>query len=239
MPEPDNASLGLWAHYARHRYDEAAARVTEARSWARHLVSAVGVIVALEANLLSRLTFDASPPESVIVRNLSLAIITVALFLQLRVLWQVLELGYRGRIVRGPESPTVLAPLLTDDATETTRVLGAYFAKAHDAFFALSEDLFTELTRITSHFRWTLVLVVIALGQITAVSLYQGFGRDSHVGLMSSKPDPSKRPGHEPVKSPTSPDAPPIINTKTPTEGLPGHRLKGPVDGFDDADKEP
>ena len=50
----EDGTVEIWLAYSQKRFDEASKRIDDFRSWGRQLVAWIGVLIALEANLLPK-----------------------------------------------------------------------------------------------------------------------------------------------------------------------------------------
>jgi hypothetical protein len=161
--------IEVWANYAKDRFESASKRVDEFRNWARQLGAAIAVVIGLELTLVGRALdlqkFDRGLRDGCLIAFLS------ALAIQTGLLFKLLRTGYVGQKVLGPESPVVLARyVLTQDDDETQRMIGAYYAKAHDRFHTLSEDLGRSVGITTRIFAWSIVLLLAGVALLVAVA---------------------------------------------------------------------
>lgn len=131
----------------------------------------MGAVVTLESTLLTKLALDA-PNIATWGRPACLVLVSLALASQIPILFQLLRVGYRGHQLLGPESPAALANyVVNQDELETVRVIGAYYAKSHAHFHALSEKLGDEIGFLTTLFRWTILLVMVGILVLVIASL--------------------------------------------------------------------
>jgi hypothetical protein len=152
------SNIDIWAGYAKDRFESAAKRVDEFRNWARQLSAAVAVVIGLELTLVGRV-LELKPPFDPTLRGRCLIAFLVAVGIQLLLIWWLLFVGYVSRPVRYPESPVVLAGyVLNQDAQETQRMIGAYYAKAYDRFHAVSRRLGTNVGVATIVFAISILL---------------------------------------------------------------------------------
>jgi hypothetical protein len=164
------SKIETWARYAQDRFEAASKRVDEFRNWARQLGAAVAVVIGLELTLVGR-TLDLKPPLDRGLRDGCLVIFLAAVLIQTVLLFKLLKAGYVGQKVLGPESPVTLARyVLTQDDEETQRVIGAYYAKAHDRFHSLSEDLGRSVGMATRIFAWSIVLLLAGVALLVVVA---------------------------------------------------------------------
>jgi hypothetical protein len=163
-------NIDVWAGYAKDRFDSTSKRVDEFRNWARQLGSAIAVVIGLELALLGRV-LDHEPPFDRGLRGGCLIAFLSAIVIQTALLFGLLRTGYVGQTVVGPESPVILARyVLTQRDQETQRMIGAYYARAHDRFHALSETLGRRVGIATRIFAWSIVLLLAGVALLVAVA---------------------------------------------------------------------
>jgi hypothetical protein len=163
-------SIEIWAGYAKDRFESASKRVDEFRNWARQLGAAIGVVIGLELTLLGRM-FDLRFPIDRGLRDRCLLALLGALAIQSGLLFKLLRTGYVHRTIVGPESPVVLSRhVLAENDQETQRMIGAYYAKAHEQFHTLSETLGRSVGVATRIFAWSIVLFLAGVGLLVAVA---------------------------------------------------------------------
>lgn len=159
--EPDAGTIEAWARYARERFESADAGITQSRSWARQLLTAVAVVIGLEVSIIVRLALDEGSSLQLLVRAGSLVLLLLALGLQFDVLRRTLRLGYRDGRLLGPERPSILGSYVAGMSdTEATRVIGAYYAFAYDHFRELGDRLAEAVAEAARRFQWTLAPVL-------------------------------------------------------------------------------
>lgn len=161
-------NIEAWADYARDRFEAVSRRVDEFRDWARQLGTAIAVVIGLEFSLVGW-SLDIATTSDRGLRNGCLIAAAAALAIQTGLLFKLLRIGYISRDIIGPESPAVLARyVLIQDEKETRRVIGAYYAKAHDRFHRLSETLGRSLGSATRTFAWSIALFLVGIGLLLA-----------------------------------------------------------------------
>jgi hypothetical protein len=188
------------------------------------LVAAVGVVIGLEVTIVVRLALEERLPLAATWRGACLFVFVGVLAVQVWLLWRLLLIAYRGELVVGPESPTVLADYIAQrDEIEAHRVTGAYYAKAHDRFHEQSERLGADLAKATRWFQVTLLALFVGVGLLTVGALCgRGRGMDNEAPSAPSGSPGSGAPAPStPAPGAPSPQAPPATNplTTTPTEG--------------------
>lgn len=163
-------NIEVWAGYAKDRFESASKRVDEFRNWARQLGAAIGVVIGLELTLLGRV-FDLRFPIDRGSRDRCLLAFLAAVVIQSGLLFRLLRTGYVHRTVVGPESPVMLARhVLSQNDQETQRMIGAYYAKAHEQFHSLSEALGRSVGVATRIFAWSIVLFLAGVALLVAVA---------------------------------------------------------------------
>lgn len=85
------------------------------------------------------------------------------------------------------------------------RVTGAYYAKAYDQFYALSERLGKNVANATVVFQWTLVALLVAVVMMTAGALWPRAGSDTKKSMVDGT---QAAPSDFPVTAPEPPAAP-------------------------------
>ena len=160
----------IWAGYAKDRFESTAKRVDEFRNWARQLGAAIAVAMGFELTLLGRALEIDAPVEWL--RYLCVTAFLVAAIVQAWLLFRTLRTGYVGRKALAPESPVTLWRYLEKKSPdETGRIIGAYYANAHDQFHALSEELGEAVGHATKWFARSIVVLLtgVALFVLAAV----------------------------------------------------------------------
>jgi hypothetical protein len=208
--------IRAWANYAKTRFASADARIAEYRSWARQLIAAIGVVIGLEVTIVARLALDTKLPLVTELRAVSLALLLVPLAVQFTILRRLLQVGYRGEQLLGPEAPTKLANYLAEkDEAEAQRVIGAYYAKAFDHFHALAEHLGKQVARATTCFQWTLPPVLLGVALLAVGALWHPVPSDIHRSMANEATPTGPTPAQ-----PASPDAGPADTTAPATNPL-------------------
>ena len=224
---PDLATLKVWAEYAKERFKSVDARIGEYRATARQLVAAVGVVIGLEVTIVVRLALDERLPLDAMWRGLCLLVFVGVLTVQVWLLRRLLLIGYRGELVVGPESPSVLIGYLAEgDEAEAHRMTGAYYAKAHDRFHELSERLGENVAKASQILQRTLLALLVGVVLLAASALWPHVTSGTQ-GMMADEGQPaSGSPAPEPsVPAPAQPAPQPSSTTNplltTPTDGQP------------------
>jgi hypothetical protein len=219
----DREAVKLWAKYAEKRFRSADARIEEYRGAARQLVAAIGIVMGLEGTIVARLALDEHPPLDGALRAVCLLVFVLVLAVQVELLSRLLSIGYRGDRVVGPESPTVLATYFsTYDEMEAYRVVGAYYAKAHDTFHALSESLGERVGKASRRLQYTLGALLVAVALLVVGALWNPVGSDTKASIAEeSTPNPTPAPAtptatgasEQPAAQPTTTS--PLLTTPT------------------------
>jgi hypothetical protein len=233
-PGPDPEAVKLWAKYAEDRFKSADARIEEYRGAARQLVAAVGIVIGLEGTIVARLALDDHIQLDVRLRAACLIVFVVVLGVQVGLLSRLLYIGYRGERVVGPESPTVLATYFsTYDETEAHRVVGAYYAKAHDGFHALSERLGEHVGKTSRLLQYTLGALLIGVALLVLGALWHPASSDTKAS-MAEQPTPNTTPAPvAPAPAAVPPAAQPSPTSPlltTPTTGQELNKAAGSGD---------
>lgn len=225
-------TVKLWGDYAKDRFDSVSDRVDEFRNRARQLAAAIAVVVGLDLTLTGKV-LDLKPPFSAILRNGSLLAFFGAVLVQVVLLFWVLHVGYVGRQLLGPESPSILANhILGKSPEETQQIIAAYHAKAYDNFFPLSEALSQKVARATRLFAWSIVLplagfalfVVLAWSPVPS----KGYNRSTMAEPTNPQTPAPAQPSKPPTPAPqppapkpsTAPAANPLMNRPTPGQPM-------------------
>lgn len=231
--EPAQGAVSIWAEYAKDRYDAGEKRLADFRGWARQLAAIVGVIVGLEAALIGqvlKLEVDAR------VLGVCLVLLLVTAAWLLTIMARAVSVGYVGKALLAPESPTVLAQHLGDkDEAAALRMVAAYYAKGSDNVHVLAEDVSREMKGIVWAFKWSLWLLFMAMALPAGISaasslhLRKAMTETTVPGPSPSEPAPSSptvaapaEPTPAPAATPqavapmTGPAPSPLLVTPTP-----------------------
>jgi hypothetical protein len=224
-------NIEVWAGYAKDQYDSAKKQVDRFRDWARQLNAAVAVVVGLELTLLVHI-LDLKPPFNHSLYTACTRIFLLAILWKGALLWWLFRVGYRGERIVGPESPVVLADfVINQNGEETQRMIGAYYAKAYERFYPLSERLARRVAIATELFGWS--IFPSFLGVLLMVSLAASAQRPYNHQAMTEPSAPSTPSPSVPTTSPSPgtpvnqpPSGPPPATTPnpllvTPTPGRP------------------
>lgn len=196
-------TIEAWGGYAKDRFDAASKRVDEFRNWARQLAGVIGVVIGFEFTLTGRV-LDLKPPFDADLRTVVLVIFLLTILFQIFLLTKILQTGYAGEQIVGPESPAVLAAFIADkDEITTEQVIGAYYAKAADSFHHLSEGLGAQVGKTTRRFSWSLLSLLAGLGLLVWLSTKSYTGRVmSGSGNAQAPPPATQSAGPKPTPTP-------------------------------------
>ncbi len=234
-PVPSKETLGVWATYAKDRFDTASKRVDEFRNWARQLGGAVAVVIGFELALVGRV-LDMKPPFDASLRTWTLVLFLLTIAAQVLLLFWTLRVGYTGQTVLGPESPSKLAEFIVNvDEAGAQQLTGAYYAKAYDTFHALSEELGRAVGRATQLFASTAGFLVVGIALVVKLAVSSAPSQGAYTGGVSNPAPPpasasgsAAGPGATPAQGQpaAAPAAPPVSASPpailvTPTAGQP------------------
>jgi hypothetical protein len=221
---PDPLGMAIWAQYSKERYDAAEKRLADFRSWARQLAAAVGVVVGLEAALMSQVV--GLGEESPFGLAVCLILLAGSVAYQLAILGRAVKKGYVGQESLGPESPLVLADHVSGESA-TRRMIGAYYAQGSETVHTVAESVVREVAGLARGFVWSLWLFfagMVLTGGLMAVSSHARkvmADTPSSNDAAPSGPAPSSDAPAAPApsSSPASPSGPgtsPLLATPTP-----------------------
>lgn len=169
VPSQSLGGIAAWATYAKERYDAGEKRLADFRNWARQLAAATGAVIGLEIAIGVQL-FKASERHSTWVTSLAAATWLLVVLAHVRLLRAAIKAGYIGQHHQGPESATVVAEHLSDDA-ETRRLLGAYYAKGGDRIHVVAEAVVREVSQLARGFIRSLDMLFVNFVLATLLAL--------------------------------------------------------------------
>lgn len=213
-PPTPEGTISAWSSYSKDRFEAASKRIDEFRNWARQLAGVIGVVIGFELTLIGRaLDLKSLPPTETFVRGLALLVLLVTIGWQAWLLSRVLQAGYSGRTIVGPESPSRLATFVAAlDESATKQLIGAYYAKAYDEFFQVGEELAQRVASLMQTFSKSLGLLLAGLIFLAWVG-----GRSYTSDHVAGSPTPSPAPS----ASPATPAATPSASTPAPAATSP------------------
>jgi hypothetical protein len=163
----EDGTVEIWLAYSQKRFDEASKRIDDFRSWGRQLVAWIGVLIALEANLLPKTEASLNLLRGSAAYWPLVVFIGALLVTQLILLTRSCLVGYSTTSILSPEAPSVLAPQVQDASrAEAQRMMAAYFAKSYDTYNERAEKLSKALNRITAGLAgtiWVFAIVFVSL----------------------------------------------------------------------------
>jgi hypothetical protein len=165
MSEPTSPSpeaLRAWAAYGRERFDALDAQLREFRAWARQLITAIGLIVGLELTLVAKIAFDVRPTVSLL-WWVSLAGFLGTTIYQVRILFNVLDIGYVSKELPSPGKPSALWSEIANGEDAIIQEIGVHYANSYDTLRTLSNDLADRLSAQTRRFGYSLAAFCIAV----------------------------------------------------------------------------
>jgi hypothetical protein len=169
LPSHPPGGVGAWAAYAKERYDAGEKRLADFRNWARQLAAATGAVIGIEMAIGVQL-FKASEHHAAWVTSLAAATWLLVVFEHVRLLRAAIKAGYIGQEHQGPESATVVADHLSDDAG-TRRLLGAYYARGGDRIHVVAEAVVRDVSQLARRFIRSLDMLFVSFVLATVLTL--------------------------------------------------------------------
>jgi hypothetical protein len=166
----DDETRELWLEYARGRFEDSKSRVSDRRSWARQLVTWIGVVIALELNLVPKLSERLyGPGADPAWWTRVIVLLGMIVSAQLVLLAVAASAGYLTVNTIAPEKPSQLIKHLRDaPPPKAQEMIAAYFAKSYNHY----DDLAEQLGRRLTHSTWGMIITLCLFSIVVAAAFW-------------------------------------------------------------------